>query len=173
MHAITSREAAYEKGGPTAPLPGSKAEVAWTVVVGAKQDGALSKPYKYTTETPAGEWTGAAFDDSAWKTAPAPFGTINDPKTEWKTSDIWLRQTFEWKGDKLDSGALVVFYDEDTDVFVNGQKIWTHTGFTNSYDMFDVTDALKMALKKGKNTLAVHTHQTGGGQYIDLAILAR
>ncbi|MBP7934705.1 MAG: beta-galactosidase [Phycisphaerae bacterium] len=173
MHAITSRQAAYEKTGPTAGSPGAKAERPWQVLVGARQDGAFSKPYRYTTDAPAAEWTGGRFDDSAWKTAPAPFGTINNPKTEWKTSDIWLRQTFEWNGDTLNQGALVVFYDEDTDVFVNGQKIWNRSGFVTSYEMFDVTDALKRALKKGKNTLAVHTHQTGGGQYIDLAILAQ
>jgi hypothetical protein len=42
-----------------------------------------------------------------------------------------------------------------------------------AYEMFPVTDTLKRALRKGQNTIAIHTHQTGGGQFIDLALLAK
>jgi len=45
------------------------------------------------------------------------------------------------------------------------------TGFTTSYDGFTVTETVCDALKKGTNTLAVHTRQTAGGQFIDLALL--
>ena len=44
-------------------------------------------------------------------------------------------------------------------------------GFISDYRPFIVTDKLKKALKKGPNTLAVHPHQTVGGQFIDLALL--
>jgi hypothetical protein len=34
-----------------------------------------------------------------------------------------------------------------------------------------VTEQLQQALKKGANTIAVHSHEGGKGQFIDLAIL--
>ena len=159
------------KTGPKTGKPARRAERNWQVLVGAAADGELCRAYRYTTTAPAVEWAGEAFDDSGWKMARAPFGTINRPRTPWNTPDIWLRQTFDWSGASLQEAALVIFYDEDTEVFVNGQKIWHRSGFTTTYDIFTITDALRKALKKGTNTLAVHTHQTGGGQFIDLALL--
>ena len=172
LHNLTARSAAYETEGPSRGKPTPRRERAWRVLVGAAADGDLCRPYRYTTEEPAAQWTDGAFDDAAWRTARAPFGTIHQPRTEWRTSDIWLRRDFSWDGTGLKEAALVIFYDEDTEVYVNGRKIWSHTGYATSYEMFAVTEALREALKPGSNTLAVHTHQTGGGQYIDLAILA-
>jgi hypothetical protein len=82
-----------------------------------------------------------------------------------------MRQQFTVEDSGFKTGALVIFYDEDTEVYINGQLIWKRSGFATGYNVFDVTENLKRALKKGKNTLAVHTHQTGGGQFIDLALL--
>ena len=111
-------------------------------------------------------------DDSAWQTAFAPFGNaLPGIRTGWNTGDIWLRQSFDSKTADIEAAALVIFYDEDTEVYVNGRLIWKRSGFTTAYDTFPITDALKKALKPGRNTLAVHTHQTAGGQFIDLALL--
>jgi hypothetical protein len=171
MHAITARKAAFEITGPTARKPAAMRQSEWRVVVGSAVDGALSKPYRNTTQAPAANWTEAGFDDAAWQTAPAPFGTVGKFRTPWKTSDLWLRQTFQWDGVDFKEAALAIFHDEDTDVYVNGKKIWNRAGFNNSYEFFRLGDALKKAMKKGDNTLAVHTHQTEGGQFIDLALL--
>ena len=173
LHAITSRQAAYERGDPsiaksTAPLP----KPVWKVLVGAIQDGDLSTPYAYATEKPADTWTGESFDDHAWKTGRAPFG--HGPQgvlTEWATPDIYLRKKFDYDGSTLKHGAVVINYDEDTEVYVNGKKILSVGGYITYYQLNSVTDALQKALKKGSNTIAVHTHQTVGGQYIDLALL--
>ena len=175
LHDITSRQAAYERGEAQAPLPAARGRVAaWKVLVGAVQDGPLSTPYRYVTQTPAGEWSAALFDDRAWQTGLAPFGKEGKRigRTPWATPDIYLRKTFEYDGAELKAGAVVITHDEDTEVYVNGQKILDVKEFIGNYQMHLVTDALRKALKKGTNTLAVHTHQTNGGQFIDLALLA-
>lgn len=174
LKAITARQAAYERDEVMAPPPAVRSEPKWKVLVGAVQDGALSTPYRYVTETPQGEWTKEGFDDHAWPSALAPFG--RDPRqrlirTPWTTSDIYLRRTFQYDGMPFKTGALVIFYDEDTEVYVNGQKIFAVQKYVTHYELRIVSDALRKALRKGTNTLAIHTHQTVGGQYIDLALL--
>ena len=171
LHDITSREAAYEQD---AGKPVTQAvEPKWKVLVGALQDGALSTPYKYVTKKPADDWAKEVFDDNSWKTGLAPFGQEQNRtiRTEWKTADLYLRKTFEYDGSDFTQGAIVMCHDEDTEVYVNGQKILDVKGFISSYMLHTVTDQLKKSLKKGANTIAVQTHQTQGGQYIDLAIL--
>lgn len=172
LHAITSRRAAYETSGPSAPQPAEAKDHEWQVLVGAAPDGALAKPYRFSTSAPATDWTAAGFDDSAWQSGGAPFGdNLPGVRTRWNTPDIWLRQTFEANGAGLKTAAVVVFYDEDTEVYLNGQLIWKRGGFSTRYEMFEVTEAVRKALKAGTNTLAVHTRQTAGGQFVDVALL--
>ena len=174
LHDATARRAACEKGEPAAPQPALQSQSAEpTVLVGAVQDGKLSTPYRFTTETPASGWQGVAFDDSAWKTGLAPFGhdERRRVRTPWTAKDIYLRKTFEFNGAGVREAELVLSHDEDTEVYINGQKILAVTNFITNYRPFLVTNAVRKALKKGANTLAVHTHQTVGGQFIDLALL--
>jgi beta-galactosidase/beta-glucuronidase len=174
LHAITSRQAAYERGEAQAPQPACRPDVVWKVLVGAAKDGPLCTPYRYVTQTPQGEWAADSFDDSAWQSGLPPFGTEGKRigRTPWATPDIYLRKTFEYSGAELKTGAVVITYDEDTEVYVNGQKILSIQNYIGNYKLFVVTEALRKALRKGSNTLAVHTHQTQGGQFIDLALLA-
>lgn len=175
LRAITSRQAAYERGEPTAPQPCRPVEAPWKVMVGTAVDGALCTPWQYVTQTPAGEWTANGFDDSAWQSGTAPFGHDDNRriKTPWTSDDIYLRKSFQYDGTSLKAGAVVISYDEDTEVFVNGQQILGVKGFINNYTIRNVTEALSKALRKGENQMAVHTHQTTGGQYIDLALLVQ
>ena len=176
LHDATARQAACERGEATAPQPAFSAQpLDWKVLVGAVQDGTLCTPYRFNTEKPAVDWSSEKFNDTPWKTGLAPFGRHerHATRTPWTSSDIYLRKTFEFDGQDIGSAELVISYDEDTEVFINGQKILGVTGFINDYRPFMVTGAVKKALKKGPNTLAIHTHQTVGGQFIDLALLCR
>ena len=172
LHDLTARPAAYELTGPTAGEPRRAAAPNWKVLVGAAADGASAKAYRFTTATPAPDWMNAEADDSTWASGQAPFGhALPGVRTPWTSGDIWLRQEFDSDADRIQAAALVIFHDEDTEVYVNGQRIWNRGGYTTSYQAFGVKEALGKALRKGRNLLAVHTHQTVGGQFIDLALL--
>lgn len=168
IHDATQQKSAFEKNGPVTPKPNYKKND-WTVLVGASVDAAMCKPFQYTTDKPADTWIHSSFNDAAWKSGLPPFSP--DGKTEWRTSDIWLRQDFTCDNTKFQTAAIVLSYDEDTEVYVNGKKVFAVSSYSNGFKIFDVTDALKGAIKKGGNTIAIHTHQTIGGQMIDAALL--
>ena len=132
--------------------------------------------WRYTTTEPAQEWSQPGFDDSGWKSGPGGFGTEGTPgavaRTEWDSSDIWLRRTFE-----LDSvpevGELLlnIYHDEDAEVYINGNLVRAVKGFTQSYRPLALVEDARPSLRVGKNTIAVHCRQTTGGQYIDVGLL--
>ena len=64
-----------------------------------------------------------------------------------------------------------VFHDEDVEIYVNGVLAASAAGFVTSYDVLPIKSVALNLLKPGaKITLAVHCHQTVGGQGIDVGI---
>lgn len=172
LRAIQSRKAAYEIDP---PIQTKQSSVEMNVLLGAAPDGMDKDVWKYTFDKPAENWIEPSFDDSQWKTGQGGFGTKEGATkyigTAWKTSDIWLRREFEYSGAAFNRALLAIHYDNAAEVFVNGKSIWKRDGWNDSYGGFDVTEALRGALKPGQNLIAVHCHQDGGGQFIDVAIL--
>jgi hypothetical protein len=64
-----------------------------------------------------------------------------------------------------------VFHDEDVEIYVNGTLAASAKGYVSDYVELPMTAAGRAALKPGKNLIAVHCHQTVGGQYIDVGII--
>ncbi len=132
--------------------------------------------WRYTTSKPVDGWQDVGFDDSAWQQGQGGFGTEGTPgavvRTEWNTSDIWLRRTFELKNTKLDHAQLDIHHDEYTEVYINGQLVAKLGGYTTSYAPVPLDTKARLALKPGLNCLAVHCRQTTGGQYIDAGIVS-
>ena len=67
--------------------------------------------------------------------------------------------------------AFDVFHDEDAEIYVNGVLAAKTEGYNTSYQHIPLTEAGRAALKSGQNIIAIHCHQTTGGQYIDVGIV--
>ncbi|MBS1714324.1 MAG: beta-galactosidase [Armatimonadetes bacterium] len=174
LHRILSRPAAIEKQGPDV----GPSQDDWKVLVrSARDEGGTA--WKSTTEKPPADWAGRSFADASWYVSPGGFGSKGgfekDIVTAWTTPDIWLRQAFKAPSSKVNKALLVVHYDNAAEVYVNGKRVWASArgAWNDGYQGFDVTDAVKGALRTGGNLIAVHCHQDTGGQFIDLALLVR
>ena len=131
--------------------------------------------WRYTLEKPGKDWNQPQFNDAQWQQGPGGFGTKGTPgavvRTEWKTDDIWLRREFELATDDLGEVLLSMHHDEDAEVYINGVLAVKEGGFITEYTEFPITKEGRAALRKGRNVLAVHCHQTTGGQYIDVGLV--
>jgi Alpha-L-arabinofuranosidase B, catalytic len=134
--------------------------------------------WRYVTNAPDAAWNTSGFDDGAWMTGPGGFGSDGTPGaivgTVWSTADIWLRRTFNpGPLTPAELGDLLVrlHHDEDAEVYVNGVLALSASGYTVGYGYASMSDAARAAIvSNGANTLAVHCHQTTGGQYIDAGL---
>ena len=120
----------------------------------------------------AGKGAGAP---SIWKEGPSGFGTSGTPGaiigTTWNTPDIWLRREVEILADKLPNLELWIHHDEDAEIYINGVAAAHPKGYSTDYFNRPPNAAGLAALKPGKNLIAVHCHQTAGGQYIDVGFV--
>jgi hypothetical protein len=131
--------------------------------------------WRYSTDQPSTDWSAENFDASKWKEGVSGFGTRNTPGaiigTVWESPDIWLRREVEIPSGNLKKLQLWIHHDEDTEVFINGIEVAKLSGFSTSYDTVGFRPEGQSALKPGKNVIAIHCHQTGGGQYIDAGVV--
>ena len=131
--------------------------------------------WRYTTNQPATGWETAGFDDSAWSEGESGFGSAGTPNavigTLWMTTDIWLRRDFELPVPPTGEVAVWLHHDEDAEVYLNSVLALRISGWSADYDTYSLTAAGRNALRVGKNKIAVHCHQTTGGQYIDAGLV--
>jgi hypothetical protein len=133
------------------------------------------EPFKwqYTTDQPAAGWFSTNFNDGAWKTGEAPFGhDIGGARTNWNTSDIWIRRRFTLPNNIPARLNLLVRHDEEAEIYINGVLAANVAGYTDDYKEVPMSALARAALKPGQNSIAVHVHQTIGGQSIDVGIAA-
>jgi len=131
--------------------------------------------WAYTLSAPANGWNDSGFDDSAWQRGAAGFGTAGTPgavvRTVWNTKDIWLRKVVSLT-DLPERISLDLHHDDEAEVYLNGRLIFETRGYLTAYKRILLPPAAAQALVAGENVVAVHCHQTVGGQYIDVGLVA-
>jgi hypothetical protein len=127
---------------------------------------------KYTETAPQGDWSSSAYAGTDWKTGTAPIGDdAKSVKTLWKSHDIWVRRSFELANTAaINELLLKINHDDNIDVFLNGKKVYTKEGWTNTFQFIPLN---KKDLKKGSNVIAIHLLNTAGGRYLDFGLVDR
>ncbi|HVX10464.1 MAG TPA: DUF1549 and DUF1553 domain-containing protein [Pirellulales bacterium] len=137
--------------------------------------------WRYTSARPEIDWFGPAFDDESWSKGKGGFGMKGTPaavvRTPWASEDIWLRRHFDLTDESLAPEVLarlqlLIHHDDEAEIYLNGVLAAEAGGFLVDYQTLPISADARAALKPGDNLLAVHCHQTSGGQYIDVGLVA-
>ena len=134
----------------------------------------LEDKWHYTLDKPTSDWSSPDFSAQSWKSASGGFGTPGTPGsrigTRWKTSDIWLRKSVTLES-VPSNPALYVHHDEDVEIYINGTLVVSKKGYTQDYVVIPIATENRSLLRTGSNLIAVHCHQTAGGQFIDAHLI--
>jgi hypothetical protein len=156
-----------DKAGDYAPMPRPAKVVD---IVGTADSSPVA--WRFTTKRPEQHWFEPNFNDSTWQQGRSGFGTADTPGarvgTTWTSPDIWLRRTFDVPQTADQSLRLHVHHDEDVEIYINGVLAQRAKGYSTDYGQLRIDPAALKTLTAKGNTLSVHCHQTGGGQYIDV-----
>ena len=132
--------------------------------------------WAYTFEQPnKKDWFKPEFDHAQWLIGTGGFGTTGTPgavvRTKWETSEIWMRKTFDL-AQLPKQIALNIHHDEEVQIYINGTKVLHRRGHVTNYHTILLRPKEQLPFQVGNNIIAVHCSQTGGGQYIDVGLVA-
>lgn len=116
------------------------------------------------------KWIEAGFNDSSWNS-----GRIDGVKYD-VGKQIWARTTFtldDASGLDLKKLFLNIKYDENPQIYLNGNLIFSAEGFYDKYHTESLLADYTKYLKRGENTIAVTAFNTDGGSCIDFGISMR
>jgi hypothetical protein len=139
----------------------------FNVVVPSSEE--ASYTVKYTETKPEGNWTSLDYDDSSWKEGQSPIGNFEGmSKVMWKGHDIWIRRVFRITDkSKINELLLKYTHDDGAEIMLNTEELYARKGAA-PYRMLPLD---KNKLKIGKNIIAMHVENTGGGARADIGLL--
>lgn len=130
---------------------------------------------KYTRRTPPAGWETPAFDDSAWRTGKAAWGS-DDYKhvgTPWRelNSDLYVRREVNLTQADLEKDLYLVYsHDDNLVLYINGKRLIETPAIWLENQKIHLNAELKALFHPGKNVIAAHCHNNTGGAYTDFGI---
>jgi len=139
--------------------------------------------WKYNVSQPVGDWTNLNFSDISWNSGLSCFGTGGGTlfssllRTNWSTSDIWMRKTFNPGNiteDQIKNIFAELYIDGAVTIYINGVEALAFKEESypiqakHFYTLSD--DARKTILANQNNVIAVHCNNSVGGSFIGVGL---
>lgn len=127
----------------------------------------------YTFTKPGGDWTSVDYEAAGWLNGPGAFGTpgAKATKTNWETPDVWIRRELNLDESSLGKELLLEYsHDDDCEMYINGVEILNSGNATANNRTMKLPDAALVALKPGKNVIAVHCLNRVSEGYVDFCL---
>src|SRR3954470_19186225 len=104
---------------------------------------------RYVESAPAADWMKLSFSDNSWKEGRGMLGSKeSDPQTLWTSREVWMRRTFILSNQKLNGILLLVKYDDDAEVYLNGEKIFSTGCCSSGYKEIALSNAFRQKLRQ-------------------------
>ncbi|MCU0449122.1 MAG: DUF4965 domain-containing protein [Bernardetiaceae bacterium] len=121
-------------------------------------------------------WFKPEFNDAAWATGEAPFGStlVPKPNTRWDTGFVYIRREFELNDLNFKKLLLSLNHDDDVAIYLNGVLAYScQQCFVQDYVLLPITSQARAALRKGKNVLAARCHNfaQAGKAFLDVGLV--
>lgn len=137
-------------------------------------DGAYDPFFEYTVQSPEGDWTAPAYRADGWEKGKGGFASEKIEGsaarrwgTAWSAPALWLRKSFQLPKGR-GGWALRVAHDGDTEIYVNGKRIYHGEGA--GYRIVNLDKKSLTAFREGTNLLAVETRRGGRSGYFDVSL---
>ena len=86
-------------------------------------------------------------------------------------NDIYIRRTFDFNEPNIAEDIYLIYSHDDVfELYLNGEKL-VSTGLVWKNNVYlKLSEEAKKKLRKGKNVIAAHCHNTTGGSYVDFGL---
>ena len=146
-------------------------------IVTDTSDKKTGETWRYTTADPGTGWEKTDYNDSNWAVGEGVFGNTGKTnriiRTEWKSSDIWLRRTISPDSrlpELTEFSKLKVLHDDNAEIYINGILALKTTKKRDFYRFYDISPEARASFRENGNVIAVHCSGEDGIQYIDVGI---